>query len=411
MPGGDDVNAVVLDVGAGNFRAGFAGEDVPRIFQSSTLKYRSDDIRDVNMDAPNRGAPVNLFACEPYADLRETITMDVKSGLVELDREAFSDVIRYSFQSNRGFQFNMSDSPIFLTEPNKHNPKFRKICLETVFEEYDFPAISFMNKSVCSAFSVGKPSGLVIDIGSSMTSIAPVFDGFLMQKPLMEFPQIGGNLLDTILDEIMKKKKANVVPYYGQDLPGVTRAYSEAARLAVVREFKHEYCKLSPTPLTGVPGYVNWNMQPESGTTPCLLPDGTPVDLGMLSQVLPELLFDPAPIRGIPHMSHIAQGFAGIPAAVAECLNSCDVDVRKPVGSDLILTGGSSLFHNFPERLLKAMTPLVGKTKVTASPVSIERSSSAWLGGSILASCATFQQLWTSKAEYEEKGVDVLSRI
>jgi actin-like protein 6A len=38
----------------------------------------------------------------------------------------------------------------------------------------------------------------------------------------------------------------------------------------------------------------------------------------------------------------------------------------------------------------------------------IERKSSSWLGGSILASLGTFNQLWISKKEYEEVGSSII---
>jgi actin-related protein len=116
-------------------------------------------------------------------------------------------------------------------------------------------------------------------------------------------------------------------------------------------------------------------------------------------------------------LAHTVQNFRGIGVSVLETVANCDVDARKAVSSDIILTGGSSLFVNMPDRLLKFVTssevgklanpliPLV-KTKVTAPPVSVDRMSSSWLGCSIIASCATFQQLWISKRQYEEDGLD-----
>jgi len=113
-------------------------------------------------------------------------------------------------------------------------------------------------------------------------------------------------------------------------------------------------------------------------------------------------------------------GFEGIAVSALESIANCDVDIRKQVSSDIILTGGSSLFSGMPDRLLKALgtpsnqksqssaVPLVPipKCKVTASPVAIDRQSSSWLGCSIVASCATFQQLWITKDQYAEDGFD-----
>ncbi|VDP78024.1 unnamed protein product [Echinostoma caproni] len=45
--------------------------------------------------------------------------------------------------------------------------------------------------------------------------------------------------------------------------------------------------------------------------------------------------------------------------------------------------------------------------KIVAPP---ERKYSVWIGGSILASLSTFQQMWISKQEYDESGPGIVHR-
>ena len=47
------------------------------------------------------------------------------------------------------------------------------------------------------------------------------------------------------------------------------------------------------------------------------------------------------------------------------------------------------------------------KIKIIAPP---ERKYSVWIGGSILASLSTFQQMWISKQEYDESGPSIVHR-
>ena len=44
------------------------------------------------------------------------------------------------------------------------------------------------------------------------------------------------------------------------------------------------------------------------------------------------------------------------------------------------------------------------RVKVTASANAVERKFATWIGGSILASLGSFQQMWMSKQEYENTG-------
>ncbi len=47
----------------------------------------------------------------------------------------------------------------------------------------------------------------------------------------------------------------------------------------------------------------------------------------------------------------IPDSFVGIPELIQDSLSSCDIDVRPHMLSNVIVTGGSSLFQNFTERL------------------------------------------------------------
>ena len=420
-PGGDDVNALVLDVGSSHFRAGFSGEDLPRVVEPSTFMFSSDN--DVDMSGSSRNpqrSPINLLSAGHGGRMQSAIITDSKASAIDIDTTVLEQIIQYSFTNpSKSLSVNLSDSPLIMTEPNKASMKYRRACFDTAFETFDFPAVSLLKRATGTAFSAGKQSGLVVDIGASMTSVTPVFDGFVLQKPSAEYFGIGGDMLDTILDELLKKKRVTVVPFFKRT-EGVDAKYLNAARLATVRELKHEVCNMSTASLSSVTGYANWHLtlQGEGASAPAVLPDGTSIDLAPFHQVLPELLFDPTPIQAIPQMSHLAQGFHGIGAAALEVISNCDIDARKSISSDVILTGGSSLFAHMPERLLKYLQTPEGpsakaawsipipKAKVTASPVSIDRTCTSWLGCSIAASCATFQQLWISKRPYEEDGLD-----
>jgi actin-like protein 6A len=97
-----------------------------------------------------------------------------------------------------------------------------------------------------------------------------------------------------------------------------------------------------------------------------------------------------------------------LPGLVYEAMKASDVDVRKELLGNVLLTGAGSLFRGASERLQWELTervPVAYKVKVVAA-TPIERRFSVWIGGSILASLGSFQQLWLSKAEYDEMGAE-----
>ncbi|KAJ0466498.1 Actin-1 [Helianthus annuus] len=93
----------------------------------------------------------------------------------------------------------------------------------------------------------------------------------------------------------------------------------------------------------------------------------------------------------------------------------CDVDIRKDLYGNIVLSGGTSMLLDLADRMSKEITALAPnsmKIKVVAPP---ERKYCVWDGGSILASLSTFQQasfffMWIAKAEYDESGPSIVHR-
>ena len=116
---------------------------------------------------------------------------------------------------------------------------------------------------------------------------------------------------------------------------------------------------------------------------------------------VPECLFQPA---------FLGREDAGIHELCYSAMMKCDVDIRKDLFGNIVLAGGSSMFAGLAERMQKeitALAPSTMKIKVIAPP---ERKYSAWIGGSILASLSTFQQMWMTKQDYDESGPAIVHR-
>ncbi|KZV57840.1 actin [Dorcoceras hygrometricum] len=115
------------------------------------------------------------------------------------------------------------------------------------------------------------------------------------------------------------------------------------------------------------------------------LPDGQVITIDAERFRCPEVLFQP---------SMIGTEAAGIHETTYKCIMKCDVDIRKDLYGNFVLSCGSNMFSGIADRLSKEITALAPgsmKIKVVTPP---ERKYSVWIGGSILASESTFQQMW-----------------
>ena len=76
--------------------------------------------------------------------------------------------------------------------------------------------------------------------------------------------------------------------------------------------------------------------------------------------------------------------------------------------ANTVLSGGTTMYPGIADRMQKEITSLAPSTmkiKIIAPP---ERKYSVWIGGSILASLSTFQEMWISKQEYDECGPGIV---
>ena len=78
---------------------------------------------------------------------------------------------------------------------------------------------------------------------------------------------------------------------------------------------------------------------------------------------------------------------------MVDAINRTDMDLRKSLFGNIVLSGGSTLCKGFGDRLLHEVQRLAVKDmriKIFAPP---ERKYSTWIGGSILAGLSTFRKV------------------
>ena len=131
------------------------------------------------------------------------------------------------------------------------------------------------------------------------------------------------------------------------------------------------------------------------------LPDGQVITIGNERFRSPESMFQP---------SFIGMETTGIHELDYNSIMKCDIDIRKDLFANTVLSGGTTMFPGIADRMQKEITALAPSTikiKIIAPP---ERKYSVWIGGSILTSLTTFATMWITKAEYDEAGPSIVHR-
>jgi len=138
-------------------------------------------------------------------------------------------------------------------------------------------------------------------------------------------------------------------------------------------------------------------------TKPYELPDGSTVQVNGPRFQAPELLFQPA-------LKEEGSEVLGMHQLAQKSIMACDVDIRKDLYENIILSGGSTLYEGLPDRLsneLNKLAPQAGMVKIIAPA---DRYYSVWTGGSTLSSLSTFESQWITNEEYQENGAAIVHR-
>jgi len=276
-----------------------------------------------------------------------------------------------------------------------------------------------------SAFSVGRATALVVDVGASGTCVVPVNDGHLLRRS-MKRSRVGGDMIDQhltkLLEESVVKKKIRVPSTIVKtrkdgttqvnDKPSsvltqIHPSYINWEKQSVVQDFKRSVCRVWADlkfDRTAASAYMEEKY---------VLPDGTNVSIGADRFVSPEFLVDPNIDAAYFKRFYSKKEWEAssilskaLPFMIRDSIQGSHVDLRKELAQQILLVGGGSLLPGTIERLGKELgeiLPPALKSRFLA-PGKSQRLYSAWTGGSVLASLGSFQQMWLSKAEYEEHG-------
>jgi len=372
----DDTNfsnqPVVLDNGSGTMKAGFAGEEQPKLVFPAFVG------RPKHVKVMAGAAEGEFFCGDKAKDLRGILKLNypTKHGVTN-DWKDMQHIWQHVYNEMKVVQ---EQHPVLLTEAPLNPRPNRLKAAEIFFETFNVPALYVQVQAILSLYASGRTMGVVLDSGDGVTNAVPVYEGFILPHAVTRIDVAGRDVTEYL--QLLLRKAG--VPFH------------TSAELEVVKDIKEKIC------------YVAFNIErtekEDNDDVPEVaykLPDGNVIQIGAEKFRAPEVLFNPA---------LIGLEYVGIHQCLVNSISKCDMDIRRALFSDIILAGGSTLFDGLGDRLLsevRKLAPRDTKIKIWAPP---DRINSTWIGGSILASLATFKKMWVTRKEYDESGKNSIFR-
>ena len=370
----EEFQTLVIDNGSYFMKAGFSGDDAPRaVFPTITGRA---------FNPKSEGIRIGMGFKEVYfGDVAlnkrgiRYLNHPIQKGLV-VDWNDMERVWHHTLYNE--LRVAPEEHPILMSEVCWNPKESREKTTEIIFETFNSPAFHLANRSILSMYASGKTSGVVFSSGNEVSCSVPVFEGYAINDSI----SITNISVKEVTEYFLKLLNERGYPF--------TTTYEKE----IVKDIKEKCC------------YVSLDLENELKKDPkelekqYELPDGQMITIGDERFRAVEPFFSPF-LLDIKSISFQDSIFFSV--------SKNDNDLSKILFSNVVLSGGGTLFPGFKKRIEKEISKKLDnstKVKVIALP---ERKYLNWIGGSIFSSLSNFLKEHITKEIFEEYGPKIVN--
>jgi actin-related protein len=363
-------HVIVIDLGACQCRAGFAGEDAPR----ATFSTIVGAARHIDPALGGNGRDF-VVGSDVYKSCdASTLYSPFKNGLIQTKTD-YEKLFRHIFEEE--LHVDSERRAIVISEPINNPLDNRKNIAEALFETFRVPSFYLGTAPALALFTSCKTGGVAFDCGDSFSQVSSVFEWTQMTQSLLRTP-LAGRAVTRYTQKCFKDASYH---FTGPNGPQIAQKIKETHGF-IATDYTEVLTQQADT-------QIDYDL-------------GQDAKIQVTTQRFrcPELLFQPK-LDGLA-VYNVAE-------LLFESVMRCDVGLRPSLWANVVLAGGTTLFTGFDDRLKKELMALAPGVEINIVS-DTNRATATWVGGSIVGGLELFGQMVVTRQEYHESGPLALRR-